>query len=323
MLNILLVIALNIFIYPILSINDEMKIANRFFNKPISNNLVDKKLKDKNLAQPLSIYYPLTNKETKRKFPLVIFVHGWGADKSTVSAMARYTAEVGFVTVAVSIKKRWKPENWLPALDSIFSLLEKYAINPTSPIYEKIDFSKIALVGHSMGGTGVLHYANKNKKITTVIALHPYNGGQGIVSLIGGENNVLGDKLSEQKSFCLILTGTDDMIALPEKTYKFFENLSFEKSKEKPLLPRGMFLIFEGSKHNYPVETLGNNTAGKYNEEAFVAYLLVVRKYLLATLKDDAKSALLFNTQTEEFKTLEALLMGIKEKNIPPFAEKW
>lgn len=304
------------------SVNDEMKPINRFFDKPIYCNVVDKNLKDKNLSQPLSIYFPRTEKANE-KFPLVIFVHGWGGDKSTMSAMARSTAESGFVTVAVSVKKRWKPENWLPALDSVFSIIEKYAASSSSPVYEKIDFSKIALVGHSMGGTGVLHYANQNKKITSVIALHPYNGGKGIVSLIGGENDVLGDKLTEQNFFRLILTGTDDQIALPEKTYEFFENFSFDKLKEKYLLPRAMFLTFNDHKHNYPIEVFGNNIAGKYNKEAFVVYLLVVRKYLLATLKDDVESARLFDSKTPEFKTLEAMLVEIKDKNVPAFAEKW
>lgn len=321
---ILLLLSLNyhFYKYDVAAINDEVKIVNSFYEKTVSANTIDKTLKDANLADPLSIYYPKA--ESAEKFPVVIFVHGWGCRKAAVTAMARFTAHAGFITIAVSAKKRKYPENWLPTLDSALSLLERYANDGTSPIYGKADFSRIALVGHSMGGTAVLHYANQHANIASVVALHPYNGGKGIVSLVGGENKVLGETLAGQKAYTLIITGSEDKIALPEKTYRFFENIDFSPTTKNAKLPHGLFFQFKNVKHNDMIEAVTNMTKAFRHEEVLLAYTLIVQSYLEATLKNDATSAALFTPSDKAFQQFGGLLLETNKasKTVPAFEIK-
>lgn len=310
---------LNFYNYDIASINEQVKLVNIFYDKPVLNNKIDKTLIDNNLAKPLCVYYPF--EKTNEKYPLVIFVHGWGNDQRAVASMARFISYSGFVTVVISVKKKNYPEDWLPALESALNIIENYSVKKNSLLHEKIDFKKIALVGHSMGGTGVLHYANRNKKIVAVIAMHPYNGGNGIVSAVGGENQILGENLNEQNSYTLILTGNKDTIALPDKTYEFFQNLNFASSFPTTSFPRGIFLMFDDVKHNYPVENIANIFENKKNEHSYDVYQLLVTYYLLSVLKNKKEFSDVFLPTSSTFKNLKQILGNYK--NIPAYNFKW
>ena len=209
-------------VYPINAINELGRPVKRFYKNPVEKNFLKPSLQSEVLRDRLSIYFP----ETEGNYPVVFFVHGWGCNKRNIASMARFVASNGFITVAISVKERRYPENWLPALQSAIQLVKDECTQSESPLYNKADFSRMGLVGHSMGGAAVLHYANRHREIDAVIALHPYNGGKGIVSWVGGENNTLTDKLYNQTASTLILSGTDDIVALPEKTYMFFEGLT-------------------------------------------------------------------------------------------------
>lgn len=302
----LLLLSFNFYNYEIAAINDSPKAINIFYTKAVKNNTVDKTLIDDKLSQVISIYYP--SEKNTESYPIVVVVHGWGSNKANVSSMARYLAHSGFVCAAISVKEKKHPEDWLAALDSPFRLIEKYAAKKDSPLYKKIDFKKRVLIGHSMGGTAVLHYANRHPEITSVIALHPYNGGKGIISLVGGENKVLGDKLKNQKSYTLIISGNKDSVALPDKSYEFFKNMDFSDELEKIEVPRGSFLILKNCKHNYPIETIANLFENKKNEYAYYTYQILLSYYLLATVKNKKQFAKLFQIKSQEFQNLKEIL---------------
>ncbi len=287
------------------------------YKSPVENNIKIKTLKHKKLLfGKMTVYYP----EIGGNYPLIILSHGWGDGKAANAAMARHLATHGFVTAVFSSKKRKKPEDWLPVLSVAFELVFKEANNNSSPLFKKINFDKLGLLGHSMGGTAALHYSNiASNNISSVIALHPYNGGKGIVSKIGGENEVLGDVLISHSADSLILTGTQDTIALPEKSFAFFTGI--ESSKKT------VFMLLASSKHNYPVEGVGNPNAGTYNSEAHKIYRMLVTAWCLATLKPEYKhstfSAKLFSFKSFEFNLhIKPLLKSIDGKNCPAFISK-
>lgn len=104
-------------------------------------------------------------------------------------------------------------------------------MRPDSPIYDHVDLDAVALVGHSMGGAGVLHtammpYPNGLRgKIKTVVGLNPYNGGPLMAEVGGGANDSLGDDLSHLDIPTMIVTGSYDIVAFPWKSFTFYNSL--------------------------------------------------------------------------------------------------
>ncbi len=303
--------------FSIASINDSAPLTVRnVYRDVLDNNIVLSRLSDKELlSDSITVYYP----EADAQYPLVLFVHGWGAKKSAHRAMARYMASFGFVTATLSSRHRSKPYEWLPAIQRSFALLEQEAQRPDSPLYNKIDFKRKGLVGHSMGGTAVLHYTNRNNDIASVIALHPYNGGKGIVSWVGGENEVLGAMLKNHKADTFILSGNADAIALPEKSFELFKGMSNTK--------RTLFFCFDGYKHNYPVEVWGTCISGHFNRDAHAVYRRLVAMWMITSLYPNSffssTSRHYFDLDSVYFNTdLKPLLKGNQKKAVPAFIQK-
>ncbi len=105
---------------------------------------ISEQLKD----QKLDVYLP---NPVSDKTPVILAVHGGGGDKGDFLQFARYFAEQGYATV--SINYRQMPAHTYPApmKDTFCALAWVYA---NADEYH-FDTSKIAAVGHSLGGTFV------------------------------------------------------------------------------------------------------------------------------------------------------------------------
>lgn len=182
-------------------------------------------------GKPATIYYP---KVPTTRVPAVIVIHGFNCDKERLQKISRHLASQGMIALTYTAADQVRPFQWPPALAAAYRILEGEHRRAESPIHGRVDFDAVALVGHSMGGAGVLHAAmtplpnGLRGRIKTVVALNPYNGGPAVAELGGGANDELGDDLSQLEIPTLILTGSYDAVAFPWKSLAFYRSLRGE-----------------------------------------------------------------------------------------------
>lgn len=175
-------------------------------------------------GDPATIYYP---NELKGRVPAVILIHGFNSNKTRMKKIPEQLSTHGFIVLTYTAADQARPLEWPPALIAAYQILLGEDRRTDSPIHGHVDFNAVALVGHSMGGTGVLHAAmtpfpnGLRGKIKTVIALNPYNGGPLVAEVGGGANDALGADLSRLTIPTLIVTGSYDALAYPWQSYDF------------------------------------------------------------------------------------------------------
>jgi triacylglycerol lipase len=122
-----------------------------------------------------TIFYPLTLSFTP-PFGAVAFVPGFRANQEIYNWWGPMLASLG---IAVMIIDTNAPDDSLAArnaaLVEAISFLKTENGNSESPIEGRIDTSKLAIMGHSMGGGGALHAAAAlGDEIKAVIPFSPY-----------------------------------------------------------------------------------------------------------------------------------------------------
>jgi len=65
---------------------------------------------------PVSIYTPVT-KNTKKRFPVIVFVHAWMVDKSMFDATAVKYASRGYVTVTYTVRGWFGAQGTINTMD--------------------------------------------------------------------------------------------------------------------------------------------------------------------------------------------------------------
>jgi len=145
----------------------------------------------------VSIWRP--SPETNKPFPLVIFSHGFHGSSTQSKFLMKALADVGYLVIAPNHKDALrrggqlggnfmpevsfaKPEEWTDAIyrdrrDDIKRLIK--ALKTDTTWAGRIDWSKLALAGHSLGGYTVLGLAGawpswKDDDVKAVLALSPY-----------------------------------------------------------------------------------------------------------------------------------------------------
>lgn len=178
--------------------------------------------------EPATIFYP---RQLVGEVPAVIIVHGFNSTQKHFNKLAKHLASRGFIVLTYTALDQKRPLQWPPGLIAAYQILIGESRRAESPIYRHLDSDAIALIGHSMGGAGVLHTAmtpfpnGLGGRIRTVIALNPYNGGPLVAEVGGGKNDELGSDLSRLSIPTLILAGSYDALAYPWKSLDFYQSL--------------------------------------------------------------------------------------------------
>lgn len=178
--------------------------------------------------EPGTIFYPT---EITGKAPAVIIVHGFNSMQKHFAKLGKHLASHGFIVLTYTALDQKRPMQWPQGLMAAYQLLMGENERPDSPIYGHLDSQSVALIGHSMGGAGVLHTSmtplpnGLGGKIKTVIALNPYNGGPTVAEVGGGSNDELGCDLAKLSIPTLIVTGSYDGVAYPWKSIEFYRSL--------------------------------------------------------------------------------------------------
>jgi dienelactone hydrolase len=147
------------------------------------------------------IYYPTTTSEGT--FGAVVIAPGFTAGSSQYTSLAERVASHGFVTFAIDTNSRSDfPDS---RGDQILAALDY--LTGQSTVRSRIDASRLAVSGHSMGGGGTLAAANERPSIQAAVALQPWHSTKswsGIrvpTMIIGAENDSTASPASHSEPF--------------------------------------------------------------------------------------------------------------------------
>lgn len=162
------------------------------------------------MSETPDLYLPIGK---SGKLPVVIVIHGFGAKKKQMQPTAQLLASHGMLVLNYTAMDQTQPFQWLDGLIAAYHLLEGENRRPESKIYNRVDFQRIGLLGHSMGGAGVLHVAAMEKpnglrgKIKTVVSMMPYHGTtNAITDAVAGGKDKLGCDISATPNATLIIS---------------------------------------------------------------------------------------------------------------------
>lgn len=260
------------------------------------------------LDSPLTVFYPVL----EGTYPLVIISHGWQVSKKPNASLARYLASQGYVAAILSAKEKSYPEEFIAAFESAYTLLKMANENTESRLFKRMDMQKIAIIGHSMGGTAALHFSKSTPDIGAVIALNPYNGASSLVERVGGKNEVLGTDLTAMHIPVLIVTGNRDNVAYPEKTFEFYEHCNTSA-------PTAFFAVKNGV-HSSGLDTKGNMLSGWFDIELYMRYRLLILGWLDLFLKEKISEASIPYLYPAAFEAIKGWFYSGNTKRYPAYA---
>jgi alpha-beta hydrolase superfamily lysophospholipase len=147
------------------------------------------------------IYYPTSTSDGT--FGAVVIAPGYTAGASTYAGLAARVASHGFVTFAIDTNSTgdFPPSRG----DQILAALD-YLVEDSSVI-SRIDTSRLAVAGHSMGGGGTLEAAKDRPDLQAAVPLQPWHSTKGWSTvrvptmIIGAENDSIAGVSSHAEPF--------------------------------------------------------------------------------------------------------------------------
>ena len=164
------------------------------------------------------IFYPTTTSEGT--FGAVVIAPGFTAGSTSYTSLAERVASHGFVTFAIDTNSRTdfpdsRGQQILAALDYL---------TQQSSVRSRIDASRLAAAGHSMGGGGTLAAANARPSLQAAVPLQPWHSTKSWPNIrvptmiIGAENDSTASVSSHSEPFY------NSIPASSEKAYVELDN---------------------------------------------------------------------------------------------------
>jgi cutinase len=116
-----------------------------------------------------TIYYPTSTAEGT--FGAVAIAPGFTADQTSLSWLGPRLASQGFVIFTINTNSRL---DFPPSRATQLMAALRY-LTQSSSVRTRIDASRLAVMGHSMGGGGTLIAADDNPQLQAAIPLAPWN----------------------------------------------------------------------------------------------------------------------------------------------------
>ena len=134
--------------------------------------------------------------------PAVVVVPGYRSREVSIKAWGPFLASHGLVTMTIGTNRlaAFPFERGTALLDAIETLRIENG-RPGSPLEGRIDLSRIAVAGWSMGGGGAQHAAARDSRIAAVVAFCPWHDGSKI----------------DHTAPLLVIAGETDFLARPER----------------------------------------------------------------------------------------------------------
>ena len=152
-----------------------------------------------NMSERTYIVYYMSELLTHNsKYPIVSWANGAGCPPSLYDGLLRELASAGFIVVASSETMAADGTAQIAAIDFVISENS----NKSSALYNKVNSSKIGVIGHSQGGRSSVNAGASDSRITCVLSL-------------AGSNFVEeAEKLSKP---VLFMAGSKDKVVDPQK----------------------------------------------------------------------------------------------------------
>lgn len=118
------------------------------------------------------VYYPAGLESSDRKYPVIFSLNGTGIAGSKYTAVFEHFASWGFIVLG----NEDPSTGFGITADKMYDFIVSQNADRNSPLYNKIDFDNIGLIGHSQGGAGVfsaLSIVETSGKYKTGVALSP------------------------------------------------------------------------------------------------------------------------------------------------------
>lgn len=167
-------------------------------------------------SQDALITYPHDTKDTG--FPVVVFAHGMTGGGWKLyfgyNELLRTIASHGYVVVSPKACPDVWCENW--ALDIATAIERIYANHDLAKQLELADFTKLAIVGHSMGGDAVVRVST----MSDIYSKFP------LIATVAFNPAVFYDKQAKSADIkvpVFFITGTKDTTVSPQSVVKAFE----------------------------------------------------------------------------------------------------
>ena len=118
-----------------------------------------------------TVYYPTTGSA----YGLVSVTPGFTEGQSAINWLGPLLASHGFVVVTIGTKTILDvPSNRAKQMMAALTQVTTLSATRSSPFFGKVDASRLAVMGHSMGGGGSLDAARDNPKLKASIPLAPW-----------------------------------------------------------------------------------------------------------------------------------------------------
>lgn len=175
------------------------------------------------------VYYPSDLETSDEKYPVIVLCNGSGTPVSKYPAVPKHYASWGFIAVGTEENYSWNAFGAEMCLRYLERWNDNEKIEDTiSPFYQKVDFERIGIVGHSQGGVGVINAVTSTE--------HKYSYKAGVsLSPTNKElaHNLLWDYDAALIDIPIMLVsgegGGDDWVVTGEQLQAIYDDIASDK----------------------------------------------------------------------------------------------
>jgi dienelactone hydrolase len=179
-----------------------------------------------------TVYYPTDT--SKGTFGAIAVSPGFVSAESFISWTGPFLASNGFVVVTLETFSWFDFPN--SRADQLQAALD-YIVSPASPVDERIDRTRLGVMGHSMGGGGTLEAARDNPALQAAVPLQPwdtlvnFSGVRVPTLIVGAQNDAIAGVGSHAEPFYQQIPAASEKAYLEVRGQSHFLGNSFNATQ--------------------------------------------------------------------------------------------
>jgi predicted dienelactone hydrolase len=184
-----------------------------------------------------TVYYPTDT--SQGTFGAIAVSPGFVSAESFISWTGPFLASNGFVVVTLETFGLFDFPN--QRADQLQAALD-YIVSPASPVDERIDRTRLGVMGHSMGGGGTLEAARDNPALQAAVPLQPwdmfvnFSGVRVPTLIVGAQNDAIAGVGSHAEPFYQQIPAASEKAYLEVAGQSHFLGNSFNATQARSAL---------------------------------------------------------------------------------------